>query len=247
MPLSLCRPATRPALRGLSWLLLASALVAPASAVEVTLANDSTVAGVPSSPGNFFIPGEEAAAWLTPGCSGDVVAVQVYWTSAFGGNPASLEAAIRVYAGGSHPSPGPVLPNQGGGNAVVVGPLLADTSLNEFRFLDPPADTKALRAPVTAGQPFAVSLEFLNQSSGNPFASGPGYDQDGCQPGRNGALAQPGGWADACAAGVPGDWVIRAVVDCAPVAPATPFPYLAAAAALLVLSGVLWLRRATTR
>jgi hypothetical protein len=117
--------------------------------------------------------------------------------------------------------------------------VLNDTTLNEFRFLDPPTNAVGLSAPVTTGQAFVVSLEFLNQSSGNPFASGPGFDQDGCQPGLNAVEASPGGWVDACVTGVTGDWVIRAVVDCAPVAPATSFPARIVLAASIVLGAAL--------
>lgn len=211
-----------------------------ASAAEVTLSNDSTAGGVPSSPGIFFIPGEEAAAWLTSTCNGDIVAAQVYWTSQFGGNPSSQEADITLYAAGTFPAPGAILPNQGAGQAVIVAPVLLDTTLNEYRFLDPPVNSTPLRVPVVSGQTVVVSLEFLNQSSGNPFASGPGFDTDGCQAGRNAVLANPGGWADACPQGVTGDWVIRAVVDCtAAGVPAAPPWGLVALALALVVAGVL--------
>jgi hypothetical protein len=131
---------------GLGILTLLAALVSLSGsrAAEVVVANDSTVNGIPSTPGNFFLAGEETAAWLTSPCNGDVVAAQVYWTSAFGGNPPSQEADIALYAGGSFPTPGPILISQGGGNAVVLGPALSDMAMNEFRFLDPPADTQPL-------------------------------------------------------------------------------------------------------
>jgi hypothetical protein len=136
--------------------------------------------------------------------------------------------------------------NQGGGNAVVLGPVLSDTAMNEFRFLDPPADTQPLQVPVTQGQTFVVSLEFANQSSGNPFASGPGLDTDGCQNGLNAGNIQPGGWTDLCLAALPGDLVIRAVVDCtAPEVPAaSPTGLVLLAAALLGTAGLLVCRHA---
>jgi hypothetical protein len=39
-------------------------------------------------------------------------------------------------------------------------------------------------------------------------------DNDGCQAGKNGIFAIPGGWFSSCVLGVSGDFVIRAVVDC---------------------------------
>ena len=65
-----------------------------AHAAELTVSNDSTLNGVPSTVANFFIPGEEAAAWLTSPCNGDVVAAQIYWTSMFGGNPARIGKSV---------------------------------------------------------------------------------------------------------------------------------------------------------
>lgn len=72
----------------------------------------------------------------------------------------------------------------------------------------------------------------MNQSSGNPFASGPGFDA-ACQSGLNAVNAA--GWIDACLAGVAGDWVIRAVVDCAdPAVPAVdPWAHLVLALGVL--------------
>ena len=58
-------------------------LAGAATAVETTLAIDSTLAGVPSTPGNFFLSAEKTAVWLTASCKGNVVAAQVYWTSQF--------------------------------------------------------------------------------------------------------------------------------------------------------------------
>jgi len=49
----------------------------------------------------------------------------------------------------------------------------------------------------------------------------------------------PGGWIDACAVGVPGDWVIRAVVDCADAVPAAPAWSRLAVAALLLVGAAL--------
>jgi hypothetical protein len=102
---------------------------------------------------------------------------------------------------------------------------------------------------VTQGQTFVVSLEFVNQSSGNPFASAPGLDTDGCQNGFNAGNIQPGGWTDLCLSGLPGDLVIRAVVDCtAPAVPAaSPFGLLLLTAALWGTAGLFLCRHAGAR
>ena len=128
---------------------------------------------------------------------------------------------LALLQAGTHPSPGTVMTNQGGGNAQIVGPTVSEGTMNEFRFLDPPANTTALSVLVTAGQPFVVSLTFFSQSSGGaPFLPAPTIDQDGCQAGSNAADVIPGGWNVACLLGVTGDFVIRALVDCQ--AAATP-------------------------
>jgi hypothetical protein len=57
--------------------------------------------------------------------------------------------------------------------------------------------------------PFMVTLEFQNPSSA--FGPSIGMDGSGCQAGKNSVKANPGGWSDACALGVPGDWVIMLV------------------------------------
>ncbi len=218
----------------LATVLLAAA--APGHAAEVTVQNDT--AGT-TTPCDCFIPGEESAAWLTSTCHGDVVAVQVLWRSQFGGAPMVIEDSIILRAGGAFPVPGATLVNQDSSPAIVVAPSLTDGSLNEFRFLDPPSDTKALRVPVTAGQTFVASLKFFNTTSGSPFAPTTVYDADGCQTGKNTAFAIPGGWADACLLGVTGDWVIRAVIDCAEPAPIdTPWTLAPLALAILAAAAV---------
>jgi hypothetical protein len=176
---------------------------------EVVLQNDSVPSPGAGTPLLSFVPNEMAAAWLTTPVAGDLVGVQILWDSQFGGNPQSLELGIHIFAGGTFPTPGALL-------ATVVGPLLSDTTVNEFRHLDPPTNAVPLQIPVTAGQALVVALEFLNQSSGNMFASGVEHDLDGCQAGKNAAFAIPGGWIDACGAGVTGDWAIRAIVKPVP-------------------------------
>lgn len=205
----------------------AGLLAQPAAAAELVVQNDSTVGGTPSTVANFFIPGESTAAWLTASCSGNIVAARVYWASPFGSQPASLEQQITLYAGGSFPVPGGVL-------AQIPGPTLLDGVMNEYRFLDPPSDTVPLSVPITAGQVFVVSIQFLNQSSGNPFAPSVTYDNDGCQSVANAVDVLPGGWSDACPLGVTGDWVIRAVIDCA-----EPLPVASAWTRALMIAALL--------
>ena len=141
------------------------------------------------TPSNFFIPGERVAVWLTTPTAGTIVGVQILWDSLTGGNPPSQEAAIRISAVGAFPVPGAQL-------AMITAPVLADTTVNEFRFLDPPADTISVQVPVTAGQTFVVDLEIFNSSSGIVMASG--IEHDAAIPfGRNAVLPNANPWADA--------------------------------------------------
>lgn len=174
-------------------------------AAEIIVQNDTIASAGAGTPLLAFIPGERAAAWLTAPVAGDIVGVQVLWDSNLGPNPPSQEFAIDIYAGGTFPTPGATL-------ATISAPILSDATVNEFRYLFPPATTSPLQVPVTAGQTFVVSLAFFNQSANNVFASGVEYDGDGCQGGKNAAYALPGGWIDACTAGVPGDLGIRAII-----------------------------------
>lgn len=174
-------------------------------ASEVTVQNDSLIPPGIGAIQAGFDPGESAAAWLTSPCTGNIVAVQVFWRSTTGGTGQSLEESIIIYSAGTFPVPGAVL-------AELEGPVMTDGVINEFRFLD---DQMAvpLIVPVNSGQVFVVSFTFLNDP--NP-ASGPSVVTDtGCQAGKNGLFASPPNvWFNSCSLGVSGDWVIRAVVDC---------------------------------
>ena len=142
-----------------------------------------------------FIPGEQAGAVfnLPPADYPlEVLQVNIYWASQFGGNPPVLEQAIHLYNGG--------LPNPGAPIYTMPGPTLNDNSWNAFPLGSP--------VPVAAG-PVTATLEFLNQSSGNQFASGPAED-GACRPNQN-VVFSGGVWSDACALGVPGDWVMELV------------------------------------
>ena len=104
-------------------------LCAPAAAAEVTVKNDSLVDFGAGTIQAGFVAGEGAASWLTSPCDGNVVAVQLYWTSLFGGAPFSLQEAITIHRAGTYPTPGVVAEQ-------ILGPVLNDGFLNEFRYLD---------------------------------------------------------------------------------------------------------------
>jgi hypothetical protein len=185
-------------------LLLPVLVAGLAQAAEVVVQNDSLSGGDTGAIQVGFDPGESAAAWLSSPCDGDIVAVQVMWRSFFGGEPQSLEDSISIYAAGTFPTPGALL-------ELLEGPVMTDGVLNEFRYIDE-AQTILLSVPVTADQVFVVSFKFAN----DPPALGPSVvtDTSGCQGGKNAVDATSLGWVNACALGVSGDFVIRAVVDC---------------------------------
>lgn len=144
-----------------------------------------------------FIVGEQAGVVLNVPASDypiEILKIAIGWGSQFGGNPAQLEQAIHLYAGG--------LPNPGAPQFSLVGPQLVDGVINVFDISAIPGNKI-----INAG-PFSISLEFFNQNAGNIFAPSVVHDGNGCQPGRNLVLAIPGGWADACVLGVTGDWVM---------------------------------------
>ncbi len=190
----------------LSVLLFAIAL--PALASEVTLRNDSL-----SDFGNAaivwgFAPGEKAASWLTSPCSGNLVAVQVFWRSPSGTSATVIGSAIEIFRGGSFPQVGALAD-------VIVGPVLTDNALNEWRFLDE-NNTLPLSVPVEANETVVVAFGFAEapQAGTDPSVV---RDTDGITPNRNAIYADIGGsfaWMSAGLLGVSGDWLIRAVVDC---------------------------------
>ena len=97
------------------------------------------------------------------------------------------------------------LPNPG--RAAVLAspvPVLTDGFINEYN-LEPIPGNKIINSG-----PFTVTLEFLNQNAGMIFQ--PSVISDvGCQVGKNVVFAIPGGWNDACALGVTGDWAFGVV------------------------------------
>lgn len=127
----------------------------------------------------------------------EVLRVGIAWGSQSGGTPASLERAIHVYAGG--------LPNPGSPVFTLEGPVLNDGAINQFDLEPLPG------AIVIPSGPFTVALEFQTANAGNAFAPSMVHDGNGCQSGKNAVFAVPGGWHDACALGVSGDWVVFVV------------------------------------
>jgi|GEM_PF-1392817 len=181
---------------------------ATASAQEITLQNDSIVNGSNAAICICFDAGEEVATWLTSPCDGNIVAIQIYWRSEFGGAPQSLEDAILIYNGSNNfPVPGAL-------KEEFLGPLLTDGGLNEYRYQDE-NQTIPISVPVSAGEEFVVSLAFFNSNNGDFFAPSVVSDRDGATPGKNAVFTNNfGGWRSNEFLGVNGDWFIRAIVDC---------------------------------
>jgi len=182
-----------------------------------------------------FVAGEEAGVVLTAPAAHypiEILKIRVGWSSQFGGNPQSLEQALHIYPAG--------LPNPGARQFTLPGPLLTDGFINEFDIEFIPGNK------IINSGPFTVTLEFLNANAGQIFSSSVFHDGNGCQPGKNVIKAIPGGWNDACALGVTGDWVFEVVyrrVNCAPAVPAVSHEGLVASALLLVLAAGLALER----
>ncbi len=183
-------------------------MAAAAPAAEVTVKNDGLTdfsAGVIQA---GFVTGEKAASWLTSPCTGNVVAVQVFWRSFTGGAPITIGDAVDIHRAGTFPNPGALAQS-------VLGPVLTDGVLNEYRYLDE-NNTIPLSVPVAQNETFVVAYTF----SEDPGPAGPSVvnDADGIQPNRNAIQARLGPgmfvWFNSQTLGVGGDWVIRAVIDC---------------------------------
>lgn len=147
-----------------------------------------------------FVSGEEAGAILEAPAEHypiEILRVGIGWGSMYGGTGQTLEQAIHIYAAG--------LPNPGTPIFTFEGPVLNDGYINEFD-LEPVPGT----ITVDSGE-FTVTLEFLNNNAGDPYAPSMVHDGNGCQSGKNVVFAIPGGWTDACLLGVTGDWVVYAI------------------------------------
>lgn len=147
-----------------------------------------------------FVPGEQAGAVLNVPPEMypiEILRVGIGWGSQFGGAPQQLEQAIHIYEGG--------LPDPGTPIFSLSGPQLTDGVINVFNLEPLPGEIT-----INSG-PFTVTLEFMNQNAGDPFAPSVVHDGNGCQVGKNVVYAIPGGWYDAFALGVTGDWVFFVV------------------------------------
>ncbi len=194
------------------WMALACAFSGGVGAAEVTLKNDSLTDFGSAAIVLGFIGGEMAGAWLTSPCEGNLVAVQVFWRSYTGTSAASIQNAIHIYRSGSFPQPGELAQD-------ILGPVLNDNALNEWRYLDE-NNTLPLSVPVAANETVVVALEFAQAQIAE---SDPSVvrDVDGNTAGRNVIYASIFGnfqWKDSASLNVTGDWVIRAVVNCTAVA-----------------------------
>ncbi len=127
----------------------------------------------------------------------EILRVGIGWGSQFGGSPNVLEEAIRIYGAG--------LPNPGTPIFSLDGPQLTDGVVNEFNLEPLPGEI------IVNSGPFTVALEFQNSNAGDPFSPTVVHDGNGCQVGKNVIYAVPGGWLDACMAGVSGDWIFYVV------------------------------------
>jgi len=188
---------------------VALALAGTASATEVTLKNDSLTDFGSAVIVWGFVAGEKAASWLTSPCEGNLVAVQVFWRSPNGLAGEVIHESIDIHRAGSFPGPGELA-------AQILGPVLNDNVLNEWRYLDE-NNAIPLSVPVSAGETVIVAFTFAEDLTAGVDPSVV-RDTDGIQAQRNALYARltPGvfQWFDASALGVTGDWVIRAVVDC---------------------------------
>jgi hypothetical protein len=143
-----------------------------------------------------FVEGEQGGAVFQLPASEypiEILRVGIGWGSQFAGGGQSLEQAVHIYAGG--------LPNPGAPIFTLDGPVLTDGAINEFNLGPIPGEIR-----IESG-PFTVTLEILNENVGNFFAPSLVHDGNGCQSGENVIFAIPGGWQNACTAGITGDWV----------------------------------------
>lgn len=109
-------------------LLIAGGSAAGARAAEITVKNDSPTDFGSAVVVAGFVEGEQAASWLTSPCDGDLRAVQVLWRSLGGTTGQTIHSAILISRAGTFPTPGASALN-------IVGPVLVDGALNEFRYL----------------------------------------------------------------------------------------------------------------
>ena len=188
----------------LSVLLIGASNVAAQECPEESPLQHYTGAGSVVCP--CFVAGEQAGAVFEAPEEHypiQILRVGLGWGSQFGGAPQQIEESINIYGAG--------LPNPGSPLYSLPGPLLTDGAINEFNL------ESLLGEVIVDSGAFAVTLKFLYENAGDPFAPSMVHDGNGCQIGKNVVYAIPGGWADACLLGVTGDWVIYVIyrqVDC---------------------------------
>jgi hypothetical protein len=180
----------------------APAMVMPANAfaqcLEQPPLQNYVGAGTVTCP--CFAVGEEAGAVLDAPANHyplEILRVGIGWGSLFGGTGQHIEQAIKIYPAG--------LPNPGNHIFELLGPQLTDGVINEFNIEPVPGEV------VIPSGPFTVTLEFLNPNINNFSVPSVVHDGNGCQPGKNVVFAIPGGWQDACALNVTGDWVFYVI------------------------------------
>ena len=183
---------------GAALLLLAAAGAAPAQNCdpEPTVQN-FTGGGAAACP--CFIYDEEAGAVFPVPAEHfpiEVLRLGIGWGSLFGGNPLQAEQAIHIYNGR--------LPDPGSPIFRLTGPNLIDGAINEFNI-------EAAGHVVVQASPVAATLQFQLPNAGNTYAPTVVHDANGCTGGMNLIKAIPGGWMDACTAGITGDWVFHLI------------------------------------
>jgi len=147
-----------------------------------------------------FVVGEHAGAVFEAPAAHypiEILRVGIGWGSQAGGAQPSLEQSIHIFGAG--------LPNPGSPLFTFDGPVLTDGFINEFDLEPEPGEI------IIDNGPFSVTLEFANANVGDPLAPSVVHDGNGCQPGKNLVYAIPGGWYDACALGVSGDWLFHVI------------------------------------
>lgn len=147
-----------------------------------------------------FVAGEEAGAVLNIPAQhlpAEILRVGYGWGSAGGGNPDVLGDSINIYNAG--------LPNPGVPIFSLNGPVLSDGFINEYNLEAEPGTIIANSSTIT------VTLRFLTANAGQISEPSMVHDGNGCTSGANVVKAIPGGWNDACALGVSGDWIVQVV------------------------------------
>jgi hypothetical protein len=183
--------------------LIYGAFVTPAFSQQCSPTQLNNHTNAVPAPCLCFIPNEQAGAVFTAPAGDyplEILKIGIQWGSTFGGNPQSQELALHIYAAG--------LPNPGAAQFSLPAPVLTDGIMNVFDI------SQVAGSKTIGGGAFTVTLEFLNQNSGQQFASSMEYDADGCTANQNVVYAQPGGWADACNLGVLGDWIMYVEYRC---------------------------------